>query len=91
MPWAPSRVLEGLWFCCFSHAQIKLVGHIMAAPAKPLPPDMEAFVAGAGEAGAVLISLGTNAQFGAHACCDMRGSCHCRRGMRSRALCSDQA
>lgn len=43
----------------------KVVGHIMAVPAKPLPADLERFVAGAGSKGVVIVSMGTNAQFGA--------------------------
>ena len=58
------------------------MGHIMAAPAKPLPSDMEAFVAGAGEAGVVLISLGTNAQFGEHEDAHCHRSCCCWCGMQ---------
>ena len=37
------------------------IGPITAAPAKALPPDLEAFVQSAGERGAVYASLGTTA------------------------------
>ncbi|EIE24908.1 UDP-Glycosyltransferase/glycogen phosphorylase [Coccomyxa subellipsoidea C-169] len=42
---------------------VKLVGPIMAKPAAPLPPDLQEFVEGAGDAGVALISLGTLAKF----------------------------
>ena len=43
---------------------IKLVGPIMAVPAEPLPADLERFVAGASSGGTVVVSMGTNAEFG---------------------------
>lgn len=36
----------------------KYTGPILAAPARPLPPDLEAWLAGAGPSGAVLVSFG---------------------------------
>lgn len=43
----------------------KLVGPIMATPAKLLPADLEQFVAGAGSRGVVTVSMGTHAKLGA--------------------------
>lgn len=43
----------------------KLIGPVMASPPKPLPVDLERFVAGAGSRGVVIVSMGTHAKLGA--------------------------
>ncbi|CAK0754688.1 hypothetical protein CVIRNUC_002317 [Coccomyxa viridis] len=44
---------------------VKLVGPLMPEPAKPLPPDLQAFLDSSGEGGVVYVSLGTVCSIGA--------------------------